>query len=275
MLIGDKIYNMANNTTITDLSTEFKQAFNITSSIFLNSGAQKEVFCVERNGAKCILKLFKNFGERDIREIEIYKKFHHLNGIPKIIETKEHDGKIVVFEEYIDGTTLEDACREYKSDSKKISDLIIKIIDILKPLWEGGIVHRDIKPSNIIIASGNNPFVIDFGIAKDFESSSLTTVGFQPHSWNFAAPEQLLADKGKISYRTDFFSLGVLAYYLFYQKLPFGDTRQKIEEVFQSKNLALAIDPVCQLNKMISETLYYNPSDRPSKIETLKELLNI
>ena len=126
MLIGDKIYNMANNTTITDLSTEFKQAFNITSSIFLNSGAQKEVFCVERNGAKCILKLFKNFGERDIREIEIYKKFHHLNGIPKIIETKEHDGKIVVFEEYIDGTTLEDACREYKSDSKKISDLIIK-----------------------------------------------------------------------------------------------------------------------------------------------------
>lgn len=266
---------MQSQTTIIGLNDRLKQAFNITSAEFLNEGSQKLVFCVERNGQKCILKLFKNFGERDVKEIEIYKKYEHLSGIPKIIETGEFDGDAIVFEELIEGETLDDVCDSYHRDDKKIAELIGRIVDILKPMWEAGIVHRDIKPSNIIISQGNIPVVIDFGIAKDLDTSTITTVGFQPHTWKFASPEQLAADKTRISYRTDFFSLGVLAYYLYHKQLPFGDSREMVEGVFQSKTLEPTVDEACLLGKMILETLQYNPSERPSRIDTLKELITI
>jgi len=264
-------------TSATTLSKDFKKEFGITKVIGHKRGSQKDVYIIERSDEiKCVLKLFQNFGIRDLRELDIYDKYNNLDGIPKIIEIKKHNNNdTVVFEEYISGKDLEEVASEYKSDSQKNSELILKIIDVLTPLWKDGIVHRDLKPTNIIVTEDNDPFVIDFGIAKNFEATSCTTLGFQPHTCLFAAPEQIFADKDKISYRTDFFSLGIISYYLYHQKLPFGTNREQIEKVFSSKKLALSLDGNCNLKNALQEILQFNPSDRPAKIEHVKKLFSL
>jgi serine/threonine-protein kinase len=262
-------------TTVTSLDEEFKSDFGITNVIDVKGGSQKTVFIIERNGVKCVLKIFKKFGLRDLRELDIYNKYKDLDGIPKLIEIKEHKGDTIVFEEFIDGRDLDSIVDEYINDEKKISELIVKIVDILTPIWKDGVVHRDLKLSNIIIKDGNNPVVIDFGIAKDSESPSITTIGFQPHTILFAAPEQILADKNNISHRTDFFSLAIIAFYLYKREYPFGNTKEAVEGIFGQRNLPVNLPDDCLLKNAIAEIFKFNPSDRPSKIEKIKKLFSI
>jgi len=266
---------MNKKTSITTLDENFKKEFGISQVFESKSGSQKDVYIIERNNIKCVLKLFRNFGIRDLRELDIYDKYNNLKGIPKIIEIKKHHNDTIVFEEYINGRELEEVISYYKNDCKKNADLILKIIHILTPLWKDGIVHRDLKPSNIIVTDTNDPVVIDFGIAKNFDVTSCTTLGFQPHTCFFAAPEQILADKDKISYRTDFFSLGIISFYIHHHRLPFGDTREKIEKLFSTKKLAVNFDKDYFLSNALIEILKFNPSDRPAKIENLIKLFTI
>ena len=146
----------------------------------------------------------------------------------------------------------------------------------MKPFWERtpSIIHRDIKPSNIIIRPSGHPVVIDFGIARDLGDESITdTDQPQPGSWQFAAPEQYAAKKYLISYRTDFFSLGVLAYYLFYNKLPFGTTKETIAEKYNKNYLLYDTIDECKLNPFFMETLKVLPAERPRTPDILLSLL--
>jgi serine/threonine-protein kinase len=266
---------MANTSLSLSLADDFISKFQITNPRFIGEGSQKRVFCVEKDGQKCILKLFKDFGIRDLRELDIYDKYNSLSGIPKILEIQKFNDETVVFEEEIEGSQLEDIKTEYISNGPAIKELLLRVVGILEPLWTDNIVHRDLKPSNILVREGNMPTVIDFGIAKNFDDQSITTVSFQPHTWKFAAPEQFFAQKDNISYRTDFFAIGVIAYYLYFQELPFGNTREDVENYFAQRVIDLSVNDSCGIKDLLINLLKYSPSERPAKITKVRELLSI
>lgn len=97
----------------------------------------------------------------------------------------------------------------------------------LEVLWENKIVHRDLKPDNILIRPDNTPVIIDLGIAKSFNEGTVDlTPGYykNPHTVRFASPEQLLDKKDFINYKSDQYSMGLIAYYLLCGRAyPFGD----------------------------------------------------
>ena len=73
------------------------------------------------------------------------------------------------------------------------------------------VVHRDVSPGNILVSSGGEVKLIDFGIAKSEERVSHTDIGNVKGNAAFMAPEQargLVIDR-----RADLFSLGLVAYY--------------------------------------------------------------
>lgn len=261
--------------SIRSLDADFAMANSITGEFKpAISCGQKEVHFVIKGGVNTVLKIF-HFGkdERFEREMKIYEQFKELSGIPKILEIGEFHGQVFVFEEFIEGETLSRILGKYKNDSDSIKGLIKNIFEILTPIWTAEYVHRDLKPENIIIRPDGTPVILDFGIARELGDSTITPVGFQPHSWPWASPEQYEGKKELISYRTDFFSLGVISYHLFHQNRPFGDTKDAIEKKFKSADETFLIDTDFPLKTFCTDLMRFSPSARPRKIEDALNIL--
>ena len=98
--------------------------------------------------------------------------------------------------------------------------LVAGIAEALQAIHSAGVVHRDLKPSNVLLAP-DGPRVIDFGIARAMEATSLTRSGMMVGSPQFMAPEQIL-DK-PVTPAIDVFALGSLAAYAVLGRPPFGE----------------------------------------------------
>jgi serine/threonine-protein kinase len=109
--------------------------------------------------------------------------------------------------------------------------VVVQLSRALSKAHERGIVHRDIKPSNVFLcdAGAGELFVklLDFGIAKGPEvgiAGSTTRTGSLVGSPYYMSPEQVVGAKN-IDYRTDLWSLGVVAYEALTGQRPFyGET---------------------------------------------------
>lgn len=238
-------------------------------------GGQKSVHFVVRKGEKQVMKIYDGGkDQRFEREMKIYEKYKESDGIPNVFEISEYEGETVVFEEYIEGDTLEDVVDKYTGDDTKIKELFQRLFTILAPIWKDRYVHRDIKPANIIIRPNGTPVILDFGIARDLGETSITgTGGLQPGTWKWAAPEQYAGQKDMISYRTDFFSLGVVAYFLYHKELPFGKKAEDIDVKFKSDDESCSIADGCSMKDFLIEAMRFKPSHRPKDIEDLIKLI--
>lgn len=124
----------------------------------------------------------------------------------------------VSIEEFIESSPLNDIMDEYKGDEKKVIELALGISNALMPLWlhNRKFVHRDLKPANLLIRPSGEVVVIDLGIVRETGAVGVTRdgPGMAPFTPGYGAPEQLNNEKNEVSFKTDFFSLGVLMYRL-------------------------------------------------------------
>jgi serine/threonine protein kinase len=132
---------------------------------------------------------------------------------------------LLTVEEYIEHISWDDCIDELKKEQNLV-DFLIHIFKALSRLWSLKIVHRDLKPENILVKEDLRPIIIDLGIAKSFRDGTmdLTHYAFQtPCTPRYAAPEQLTNSKTEITYKTDQFSVGVMAYTILAGRFPYGD----------------------------------------------------
>jgi serine/threonine-protein kinase len=258
-----------------NLSNELINHFRIEKYEIANTGGQKKVFAVTIDGLKFALKIINIADERFEREVKICERFSDNSGIPKILKIEQYDGDTIILEEFIEGDDLSSIYGNYKDQEEKVCNLIYDIGVILEPVWNARYVHRDLKPQNIRIKQDGKPVVLDFGIARALDEDSITiTGGQQPLSWLFASPEQYSGRKELISYRTDFFCLGIIAYYLYSGTLPFGNTKTEIEENFVKGVPEIELNGI-MLDKFCKSSLKINPSERPRTIETFLKMVKI
>jgi len=258
------------------LAPEFKEAFDIVEVLSAFKGGQKTVFICRTNGGVIYAyKIFHEFNERERREVGLYQKYKDHPGIPAVIKLEDFKGSTVLVEEYIEGSTLTTLISggAYVGNVDLVVSLISDLIHILKTPWEEGLIHRDLKPDNIIIRPDGSPVIVDFGIARDSSSETITETGFQPNSWRFAAPEQHFAKKDQISYRTDFFSIGLMAYFLYYGTLPFGETPEDVRLSLSKQDYTPVFADESKIKKFCLHACKVSPSERPRNVELL--LLNL
>ena len=131
----------------------------------------------------------------------------------------------VSIEEFVVSETLAKIMTDYERDVSKVLDLSFGIASALMPLWmhTRRFVHRDIKPENILVTPSGDVVLIDLGIVRETGVVGLTSDGWGkgPLTLDYAAPEQIANDKDAISFKTDFFAIGVLMYRLITGVHPF------------------------------------------------------
>ncbi len=84
------------------------------------------------------------------------------------------------------------------------------LADALAAVHAAGVLHRDVSPANVVLGT-DGPVLVDFGIARFAEATTLTMAGTVMGTAGWLAPELLRDDE--VSAAADVWSLGaVLAY---------------------------------------------------------------
>ncbi|MCA9177108.1 MAG: serine/threonine protein kinase [Planctomycetales bacterium] len=76
-----------------------------------------------------------------------------------------------------------------------------------------GVVHRDIKPSNLMVDTGGQPKLMDFGLAKQDDAElGLTLTGQILGTLAFMSPEQAAGRNQQVGPASDVYGLGAVLY---------------------------------------------------------------
>ena len=93
--------------------------------------------------------------------------------------------------------------------------LLAKVARAVHFAHERGILHRDLKPGNILLDTASEPFVADFGLARQLElDSSLTLSGDVLGTPAYLAPEVAAGGSRAATIASDIYSLGAVLYEL-------------------------------------------------------------
>jgi CheY-like chemotaxis protein len=123
--------------------------------------------------------------------------------------------------EYLSGGTLAARMHEGMTSLAALR-LTAQIARALDAIHSQGIIHRDLKPQNIMFRDTGRPVIVDFGLAKDLDSSSdLTRQGEVMATPRYMSPEQCLGQAADA--RSDLYSLGAIFYEMLTGKRLYGD----------------------------------------------------
>ena len=146
------------------------------------------------------------FRRRFAREARIYGKLRHEN-IVALIEYAEEPRPYIVME-YVAGETLAALMsRAAELSWPRISAILTQVCQALSHAHHASVIHRDLKPANILLASGGQVKLTDFGISKLLGDRTLTNTGFLGTPI-YAAPEQVTGTP--ITLQTDLYALALL-----------------------------------------------------------------
>jgi len=131
--------------------------------------------------------------------------------------------------EYVEGQSLTAYCDSQCLSLADRLELFVEVCAAVQHAHQKGIIHRDLKPSNVLVAVLDGravPKVIDFGIAKALDVSTLTRtfvtrLGFFLGTPSYMSPEQATRGDADVDTRSDIYSLGVLLYELLAGATPF------------------------------------------------------
>ncbi|MEV4946972.1 protein kinase [Streptomyces sp. NPDC053755] len=170
---------------------------------------------------------------------------------------------------FVPGPTLAAVLARVRSlPEDTLTVLAAGLAEALEAIHRAGVIHRDLKPANIIVAE-DGPRVIDFGIARALDGTTLTRTGFQVGTPGFLSPEQLT--RGTVTPAVDVFALGVVLAQAAGGS-PFGDgpsAARLYQVVHEDPDLTAVPDG---LRALVADCLAKNPADRPTPAECLRRL---
>lgn len=167
---------------------------------------------------KCLRTLLSTaeWRRRFLREQHILARFNHPN-ITRLIDAGITDaGMPYIVMEYVCGQPIDVHCDHHRLDCRTRVQMFLRVCEAVAYAHRNLVVHRDLKPSNVLVGAGNEPHLLDFGIAKLLDPTELasdhTCTGLSLLTPAYAAPEQFA--HGAISTATDVYGLGALLHEL-------------------------------------------------------------
>ena len=199
----------------------------------IGHGGMGAVHAVERSdGAytqRAALKLIRASAdspaarERFLRERQILAGLQHPNIAVLLDGGISTDGEPYFVMERIEGEPIDRWCDARGLGLRERVVLFLQVLDAVRYAHRNLVVHRDLKPSNLLVDGDGRVKLLDFGIAKQLESSDATATHDRALTFEYASPEQL--HDAPITTATDLWQLGVVLHRLLSGSHPFGLTR--------------------------------------------------
>ena len=150
-------------------------------------------------------------------------RLRHRN-IVAIHEIGEQLGRHFFAMDFVEGESLSAIVARGALAPEQAVRWMVSIAQAVEHLHSQGIVHRDLKPSNVLIDSAGEPIVMDFGLAKIFDSDDgATRSGAILGTPSYMSPEQAAGRNSLISTRSDVYSLGAMLYEMLSGRPPFRE----------------------------------------------------
>ncbi|RLW04391.1 hypothetical protein DV515_00005760 [Chloebia gouldiae] len=203
--------------------------YNVNEDEILGGGRFGQVHkCEEKaTGLKLAAKIIKAQGPKQKdevkNEINVMNQLNHVNLI-QLYDAFESKNDIVLVMEYVEGGELFDRIidENYNLTEMDTISFIKQICKGIQYMHQMYILHLDLKPENILCVNreANQIKIIDFGLARRYKPREKLRVNFGTPE--FLAPE--VVNYEFVSFPTDMWSLGVIAYMLLTGLSPFlGD----------------------------------------------------
>lgn len=216
---------------------------------------------------KCLrTELFEDhYCERFKREALLLAKLNHPH-IVQIYDFIEAPEQLALVMEYVDGHNLLLHLREHLASFSQRLRWLTQIAQGLAIAHDAGIIHRDLKTENILINKRGIAKISDLGIAKS-QDFNATLTDHVAGSYCSMSPEQAMGET--INFKSDLFSLGILAYQLICGTHPFGETNNKLQ-LMQRIISHPPIPPTqhipdlpTEIVNLLGQLLAKNPDNRP------------
>ena len=243
----------------------------------LGAGGMGEVWKARdtRLGRTVAVKVSKTeFSERFEREARAVAALNHPN-----IATLYDVGPNYFVMEYVDGKALQEVIPRNGLSVGESLKYATQIADALAAAHAAGIVHRDLKPGNVMITSGGQVKVVDFGLARmevaqnaDGEAFLQTAEGIIAGTVAYMSPEQ--AQARAVDARSDVFSFGALLYEMLTGTRAFqGDSAAAILAEILTKDPASVGDLPGDVQKLLNRCLRKETARRAQSMADVKVAL--
>ncbi|XP_064017161.1 myosin light chain kinase family member 4 isoform X3 [Pogoniulus pusillus] len=203
--------------------------YNVSENEILGGGRFGQVYkCEEKaTGLKLAAKIIKARGPKQKdevkNEINVMNQLNHVNLI-QLYDAFESKNDIVLVMEYVEGGELFDRIIDENYNLTEMDTILFMkhICEGIQYMHQMYILHLDLKPENILCVNraANQIKIIDFGLARRYKPREKLRVNFGTPE--FLAPE--VVNYECVSFPTDMWSVGVIAYMLLSGLSPFlGD----------------------------------------------------
>ncbi|KAM6281161.1 myosin light chain kinase family member 4 isoform 2-T2 [Porphyrio hochstetteri] len=203
--------------------------YNVSKNEILGGGRFGQVHkCEEKaTGLKLAAKIIKARGPKEKdevkNEINVMNQLNHVNLI-QLYDAFESKNDIVLVMEYVEGGELFDRIIDENCNLTEMDTILFikHICEGIQYMHQMYILHLDLKPENILCVNraANQIKIIDFGLARRYKPREKLRVNFGTPE--FLAPE--VVNYEFVSFPTDMWSVGVIAYMLLSGLSPFlGD----------------------------------------------------
>ncbi|MFJ8743784.1 serine/threonine-protein kinase [Embleya sp. NPDC127516] len=193
----------------------------------LGSGGMGRVFLGRSpSGRSVALKVIRpdlaedpDFRRRFAREVAVARRVGGFYTAP-VVDADTEGPMPWLATAYIAGPSLQDAVREHGPlPERSLRALAAGLAEALQSIHASGTIHRDLKPSNVLLAL-DGPRVIDFGIARAADDTSVTATDLVVGSPGYLSPEQARGEE--VAPASDVFSLGSVLVFAATGNGPFG-----------------------------------------------------
>jgi serine/threonine protein kinase len=178
-----------------------------------------------RNGKKAAVKLLHpeiaaepQIKERFLREGYVANKVDHPGAVSVLDDDVTAEGDVFLVMELLIGESLDQWIKRMGGRLGVTETLAVadQVLGVLGAAHAKGIVHRDIKPANLFLTREGRVKVLDFGLARLRDGSTIasapTATGVILGTYQYMPHEQARGKSDLIDGRTDIFAVGAVMF---------------------------------------------------------------